>query len=158
VWPFRNIRKWKRANFDPPPDAAQQMRRKEVEKITDHDLQKPIQQFLCDVHEEANRPPCEKSTNQQLTYAEDRILDAIDKLSCENKRMVALQTVTAFSSARMTKWIIALTLMLVLLTIFLVVDTVYKYVSSDTPGQSTQEQKIRDTLNKNAERSNAKQS
>lgn len=124
MWPFRNIVNWKRVDFDPPLDKDKQIRRNKAKEDADHDLRKPVQQFLCDVHEEANRPPCEKSTNKQLTYAEDRILDAIDKLSCENKRIVALQTVTAHASARTANWIKWLTFVLVILTLFLVAQNV----------------------------------
>jgi len=134
MWPFKNIRNWKRLDFDPPLDIDKQIRRNKAKEDSDHDLQKPLQQFLCDVHEEANRPPCEKSNNTQLTYADDRILDAIDKLSCENKRMVALQTVTAYETSRMTKWMIFLTVIIIVLTFFLCIDVIGKHFSYDCTG------------------------
>jgi hypothetical protein len=108
------------------------------------------------VHEEADRPPCEKSNNPQLTYADDRILDAIDKLSCENKRLVALQTVTAYQTARTARWIMILTFVLVILTFLLVAD-----VSFDASGfhwrKSTREQEFNSTTNSNINEKTHKQ-
>lgn len=126
---FKNIRKWGRKDFDPPLSTEKESFRKLAELEADHDLQKPIQQFLCDVHEEAHRPPCEKSNNEHLTYADDRILDAIDKISCQNKRIVALQTKTAYEATKTTNWMILMTIVIAFLTFILTIDTLIKYFS-----------------------------
>ncbi len=131
---FKKIRNWERKDFDPPLNTTQQEDRKLAEKEADHDLQKPIQQFLCDVHEESNRPPCKKSDNPQLTYADDRILDAIDKISCQNKRIVALQTVTAYETSKAANWMMLMTFAILILTAVLVIDISPKYISYDDNG------------------------
>ena len=41
--------KWKRINFDPPPH---DIVRVVAEHETNNDVRKPIQQLICDVHEE----------------------------------------------------------------------------------------------------------
>lgn len=159
MWLSKSIRNWKRKDFDPPLNNATQIRRNKAEKEADHDLQKPVQQFLCDVHEEADRPPCEKSANAQLTYAEDRILDAIDKLSCENKRMVALQTVTAFATNKTAQLLTRLTVILVVLTFLLIaLEFLHRPYTSFYPSglhwKTTREQKVKeahDTNNKTGE-------
>lgn len=148
MWPFKKIRKWKRVDFDPPPNEQAQAHRNKAEEDADHDLQKPVQQFLCDVHEEANRPPCEKSKNQRLTYAEDRILDAIDKLSCENKRMVALQTVTAYAANRTAWCLIFLTIILVILTFFLI-RPYFSFNSSELLSETRKGNEITNQIVKN---------
>ena len=95
--PFKSITNWERKDFDvlKPEDAAN---RKLAETATLHDLQKPIQQLLCDAHEEAQR----------------------GSTAGTQKRMVALLTVTAYEASLINWWIKALTFVIAIGTVALV--------------------------------------
>ena len=95
--PFKSITEWKRNSFDiPKPEDAEN--RKLAETATLHDLQKPIQQLLCDAHEEAQR----------------------GSIVGVNKRMVALLTVTAHEQKLTNFWLIVLTVIIALGTVILI--------------------------------------
>jgi hypothetical protein len=93
--PLQKITNWKRNDFSPNENPE---RRKEAELETLHDLQKPIQQLLCDTHEEALG-----GTQTGAT-----------------KRMVALLAVTAYEQRRTNFWLIVLTVALVVGTFVLI--------------------------------------
>jgi hypothetical protein len=92
---------WKRKDFPPyPPDWPH---RKKAEEETSRDLQKPIEQLLCDVHEELltpNRGPSETSLHA-------------------NKRMVALIARAAIENRRSSAMMLVLTIVIAILTGFL---------------------------------------
>lgn len=87
--------KWKRINFDSPKN------REESEKETNQDIQKPIQQLICDVHEEAN------NKNREF----------LDNLMHENKRMTSMLGRVYLSNERSSTIMLILTLILLLFTI-----------------------------------------
>jgi hypothetical protein len=94
--PLKKITTWQRRNFaeDNPDPAVRQA----AELETLHDLQKPIQQLLCDAHEEAIA-----GTQAGVT-----------------KRMVALLAVTAYEQKITNFWLLALTIVIVIGTFALV--------------------------------------
>lgn len=92
--------KWKRKDFGdshgvPPvrPDA---------EKETNQDLQKPIQQIMCDVHEHAKMPG-----------------NSVDKMPWMIMRMVSMMGRVALEHERVGKRLIVLTWVLIALTVVL---------------------------------------
>jgi len=96
--PFKRITDWKRTDFSPTPQGEELRKRQTAEVETLHDLQKPIQQLLCDAHEEA------------LTGS----------IVGVNKRMVALLAVTAYETRLTNWWLKALTVVIAIGTILLV--------------------------------------
>lgn len=120
--PFRNIRNWKRKDWDAPKTDDEIKRRKHAEEEADHDLQKDVQQFLADVHEEVDHPLPDKPY-ENMTLAESRIFASLLKLAGVHKRTAALHTVTAHEAAVTSWWLKCLTWALAFLTILLVVLT-----------------------------------
>jgi uncharacterized membrane protein YdfJ with MMPL/SSD domain len=102
--PFKHITNWERKNFDTPkPENAEN--RKKAEEETLHDLQKEIQQLLCDAHEEAQR----------------------GSIVGVNKRMVALLTVTAFETRITNWWLKVLTIVITIGTVILVIRKIFPH-------------------------------
>jgi len=108
---FENIRNWKRRDF--PTIDGNWMKRKVAEEETDRDLQKPVQQLLCDAHEEALDPI--DPSNLPLATAQ-----LMKNLVGVNKRMTSLMVVSAYENTKMTRWVIALTWVIVLQTCILI--------------------------------------
>ena len=121
--PFRGIRHWKRKDWDAPKTGDAAARRQHAEAETDHDLQIAVQQFLSDVHEEADHPWPERPYDEHMTVAESRIVASLRKLAGIHKRTTALLTVNAYESSVTSRWVILLTVVLSILTIILIFDT-----------------------------------
>jgi hypothetical protein len=122
--PFQNIRKWTRKEFTPPPTGADLERRKLAEIETDRDLQKPVQQLLCDVHDESLAGiPDNAPTDVKIVFQLQRLTGA-------QKRMVSLQAVSAFQSSRTNSLVFWLTLIIVLQTCLLLWLTFFPRQSS----------------------------
>jgi len=102
---------WERINLDPPeqppPTKEQQNIRKLAEAETNRDLKKPIQQLLCDVHEEVHQT--DRSVEENIIHA--------------NKRMVSMMARVALSNERYSGILLKLTWVLVFLTIILAIMT-----------------------------------
>src|ERR1017187_6932798 len=107
--PFAKITSWKRKDFTPPPSTEAEIKKRfEAETETSHDLEKDIQQLLCDAHEEFRNP------NQS-----DRLLGI-------NKRMVALLAITAYEARRTNLRMTFLTIIILVLTGLLVFKEFYR--------------------------------
>ena len=118
--PFRSICKWKRKDFAEDPDQTKGLRHlAEVE--TDRDLQKPVQQLLCDVHEESLNPlpPIAPGETEQHWNERLAVLQ-LQRLVGAQKRMVSLQTVSTFQTGRTNALIFWLTLVVVAQTSVLI--------------------------------------
>ena len=89
---------WKRIHFDKDFD---KVKRQEAEGETNQDIQKPIQQILCDVHEEAN---------------ENR--DPVENLMHQNKRLTSMMARVSLSNERHSMVILFLTFVIIALTIY----------------------------------------
>ena len=76
-------------------------RRKEAERQTNNDLRKPIQQLICDVHEEAITP--DRPVAESLIHA--------------TKRMVSMMGRVALAHERSSRILIGLTAVLTVLTL-----------------------------------------
>ncbi len=91
---------WKRLTFDESilNNLSDDRRRAEIE--TDRDLIKPIQQLVCDVHEETHNPNRTEAQN----------------IASANKRIVSLMARVALSNDRLNKKIYSLTLAMTIMT------------------------------------------
>lgn len=107
MWPFKDIKDWDRVDFDGTLSDVRRKLREECETRTRHDLQKPVQQFICDVHEEADRETPEEPW-PNLTYGETRTLYALDSLARQNKRLTALLAVSAYQTGVTNKVLVTL--------------------------------------------------
>lgn len=110
---MKDFTSWERINLDPPGQAPlseeQQGIRKLAEDETNRDLTKPIQQLLCDVHEEVHQT--HRSVEQNLLHA--------------NKRMVSMMARVALSNEHYSGVLRKLTWVLVFLTFILAVLTIF---------------------------------
>ena len=121
--PFQSIRKWTRTNFSDPDQTKGLKYLAEVE--TDRDLQKPVQQLLCDVHEESLNPLPPKAPGETDEHWNQRLVVLqLQRLIGAQKRMVSLQTVSAFQTSRTNALVFWLTLVIVFQTFFLIWLTV----------------------------------
>ncbi len=104
--------KWKRLDLEAPGEVSlsksDPARRKEAERQTNNDVRKPIQQLICDVHEEASTP--NRPVQENLLYA--------------TRRMVSMMGRVALAHERSTKILIWLTAVLGVLTLAIVALTV----------------------------------
>jgi len=99
-------RKWTRKEYDESKlDGLTRRERSELE--TDRDLDKPLEQLVCDVHEETHDP---------RRTAEENIAGG-------QKRMVSMMARVAKSNARATRWMIVLTAVIVAMTLTLILLT-----------------------------------
>ena len=118
--PFRDIRDWTRVPFT--EDLGSPVRQLAVLE-TDHDLQKDVQNLLCDVHEEAMDP----SINWKVMTPPERQLHlALQKLMGINKRLASLLTVSALETARVHAMVMWLTFVIIVQTIVVIIVTVVK--------------------------------
>ena len=85
--------KWKRKNYDSSDYDTLKLREKS-EKETNKDLDKSIEQLVCDVHEETNNPE----------------RDAIQNIAHAQKRMVSMMARVAISNNKLSKWILLLSI------------------------------------------------
>lgn len=106
--PFQNIRNWTRKDFD-EADEEKKARRERARIETDRDLQKPIQQLLCDVHEESLASVPATSEGAAIAFQLQRLIGA-------QKIMVSLQTVSTFQTGRTNALVAWLTVVLMLQT------------------------------------------
>src|SRR4051794_30439181 len=111
--PFRDIRDWTRVPFK--EDLGSPVR--ELAALeTDHDLQKDVQNLLCDVHEEALLPTITKEEWEQMGGPERRLQLALQKLMGTNKRLASLLTVSALETERLNSLLLWLTAVIILQT------------------------------------------
>lgn len=97
---------WTRMIFDEKVlEGRSNRERAEIE--TDRDLIKPIQQLVCDVHEETHDP---NKTEMQ-------------NIACANKRMVSLMARIAMSNDRLSNKIYWLTFFMTIMTLAICIMT-----------------------------------
>lgn len=92
---------------------------------TDHDLQKEVQNLLCDVHEEALHPVISKEEWQQMDGVERRLQLALQKLMGTNKRLASLLAVSALETARLNSLLLWLTVFIILQTFAVIGLTIF---------------------------------
>jgi hypothetical protein len=120
--PFRDVRDWTRVQF--AEDRGSPVRPLAVLE-TDHDLQKEVQNLLCDVHEEALDPIITNDQWQQMPLPEQRLQLALQKLMGVNKRLASLLTVSALETARVNSLLLWLTGVIILQTFLVIALTIY---------------------------------
>jgi len=136
--PFSSIRKWTRKDF-PDADLSRGVRcLAEVE--TDRDLQKPIQQLLCDVHEESLCPLPERAAGETDEHWNLRLaVLQLQRIIGAQKRMVSLQMVSAFQSSRTNALVMWLTVIIVLQTCILTWVAFFPRSGNQVRDQTTQQ-------------------
>lgn len=95
-------RKWKRKDYD-ESKLKNLSPRESCELETDRDLDKPIEQLVCDVHEETNKQP--RQLPENIAHAQ--------------KRMVSMMARIAKSNEKLTKGIFWLTGAIVIMTLIM---------------------------------------
>jgi hypothetical protein len=104
--------KWERVNLESPSQRSltetDAPRRRQCEEETNRDLRKPIQQLICDVHEEASDPSRPLELSQLLA----------------TRRMVSMMGRVALEHERSSTVLLRLTWVLVVLTVAIVFLTV----------------------------------
>ena len=75
--------KWKRKNYDISDYSALSLREKS-EKETNIDIDKSIEQLVCDVHEETNNP--EREAIQNIAHAQKRMVSMMARVAISNNR------------------------------------------------------------------------
>ena len=108
--------KWTRKLYDEAPLKAldykkEEDRRNGCQIETNRDLKKPIEQLVCDVHEETHNPNRTELAN----------------LAGAQKRMVSMMARVALEHERSSNWLVRLTVVLGVLTIALVAWTFLLY-------------------------------
>ena len=98
---------WTRIEFESDLSQEARERRANAEKETNRDLQKPIQQLICDVHEGAQDP--NGTPDDRLLYMSTRMVSMMGRVALEHER-----------TSRRLVW---LTWVLVFLTILLGIGT-----------------------------------
>jgi hypothetical protein len=119
---MKNWTKWKRLDLEAPGEPSlsqtEPARRKEAERQTNNDLKKPIQQLICDIHEEV-------STRRNL---EENLNTAIN-LNHAIKRMVSMMGRVALGHEYTSKVLVRFTIVLTVLTaaiVFLTLVLIFK--------------------------------
>ena len=110
---MKDFTSWERINLDLPGQAPLTTEQKNIRELaeaeTNRDLKKPIQQLLCDVHEEVHQT--HRSVEENIIHA--------------NKRMVSMMARVALSNERYSGVLLKLSWVLVVLTIVLAVMTFF---------------------------------
>lgn len=117
---MRDHTKWGRLNLEAPGQASlsetNPQQRKQAEEETNKDLRKPIQQLICDVHEEVdpNRRP------------EENLLLAIRRISSMVGKASLVQEDTGNDLVGFTRRIVILTWIIAVLTLFTIISTIIR--------------------------------
>lgn len=134
----KGIRKWTRKDFSPPPTGPGVEWRKIAELEIDQDLQKPVQQLVCDVHEQCINPLPQKAEGETVEqWNSERTVLQLERLVGAQKRMVSLMGRVAWEHERSSNWLVRLTWILVAMTGVLIWLTVViiKAEKKDAPHQ-----------------------
>jgi len=106
--------KWERMNLESSSEESLSKsdpeRRKKMERDTNNDLRKPIQQLICDVHEEISSP---RSIEENLNHAVKRMVSMMGRVALAHERNSNILT-------RLTWVLVILTIILVILTVAMV--------------------------------------
>src|SRR6266850_8357997 len=110
--------KWRRKNFD--PSKVRNLNRETFEIEVARDLAKPLEQLVCDVHEESH----------------DNNRTELRNIAGAQKRMVSMMARVAKTNDRAANWMLLLTLVIVVLTAVIFWLTYLMYQQSKTPSHS----------------------
>ena len=104
-------RTWKRLSFD-ESTLANLSDREKAEIETERDLVKPVEQLLCDVHEETHNP--NRSAQENFASAQKRMVSLMARVAISNERSVKIMTCLTWAIAIMTLAIVVLTIVLLI--------------------------------------------
>ncbi len=114
---FKNIREWTRKDFTPPPTGPGAEIRKKAELETDRDLQKPVQQLVCDVHGECLCPLPERAQEETEEHWNQRLIVLqMQRFIGAQKRMVSMMGRVAWEHERTSRLLVWLTGVLIVMT------------------------------------------
>jgi hypothetical protein len=109
---MRDYNKWTRLNMESPGQQSltqtDPARRQRCEDETNKDLRKPIQQLICDVHEEASDPS--RPLEQSHLLATRRMVSMMGRVALEHER-------TSAALVRLTWVLVVFTVAIVVLTV-----------------------------------------
>jgi len=97
---------WIRRNFD-EEKLKDLSDRERAEIETNRDLVKPIQQLVCDVHEETHNP--DRTELQNIASAQKRMVSMMARLAISNDRLTSRMLYLTWAIAIMTLAILLLT-------------------------------------------------
>jgi hypothetical protein len=118
--------KWERKEF--PAITPQTPTRDIATEETNRDLQKSIQQLICDVHEESLNPIPPQAEGESVEQWNQRLtVLQLQRMIGAQKRMVSMMGRVALEHERTGRLLINLTWWIVILTIVVVVFTVLLY-------------------------------
>lgn len=136
---FKKITDWPHVDWDDWSSLSEKHRnrlkklRDDATTATKHDLQKPVQHLLRDVHESLLYPwphPSKEEADraddgirgpyEDMPIQYHRLIVELGRLQGAQKATAALLAITAFEGKRASWWIIALTWMIAFLTLALV--------------------------------------
>jgi len=103
-------RTWKRLSFD-ESILANLTPRERAEVETERDLAKPVQQLLCDVHEETHNS--NRSAEENIASAQKRMVSLMARVAMSSDRSAKIMTCLTWAIAIMTLAIVILTIVLV---------------------------------------------
>jgi hypothetical protein len=111
----KDFTKWNRLDLEAPGDQSlsetDPARRKDAERQTYNDLRKPIQQLICDVHEEASTP--NRSVEGSLLHATKRMVSMMGRVALAHERSTNILIWLTVVIAVLTCVLLALTIVLV---------------------------------------------
>jgi len=102
---------WKRKSFD-ESILSSLSNRERAEVETNRDLSKPIEQLLCDVHEETHNP--NRSPEENIASAQKRMVSLMARVAISSDKSATIMTCLTYA-------IVAMTFVLVVLTIVLAI-------------------------------------
>lgn len=118
---FKDIRKWTRKDFTAHSISPDTDWRKISETETDRDLQKPVQQLICDVHEECLCPLPDKTQGETDEHWNQRLaVLQLQRLIGAQRRMVSMMGRVALEHERSSRLLVWLTVVLVVMTAVLI--------------------------------------
>lgn len=115
-------RHWKRKNYDEEKLKALSPR-EQAELETDRDLDKSIEQLMCDVHEELHAP----------------YRSGIENIASAQKRMVSMMGRVALSNALVVRQMLWLTWIIAIMTVVILLFTVLMWKQNRSPNDRLDE-------------------
>jgi hypothetical protein len=123
---LKDYTKWTRTNLELPGQPSvsdtDPARRKEAERQTNNDLQKPIQQLICDVHEESGTPTM--AMDQRLVQSHKRMVSMLGRVALEHEDVGKEVVQLTRTLVVLTRWLVGFTVCLAILTIVLIIEGV----------------------------------
>lgn len=105
--------KWKRLNFDTTRNycfESPEDRRQLAERETNRDLKKPLEQLVCDVHEESDDP--NRTSMENLIGAQKRMVSMMARVAKSNDNLAWQMWALTWAITIMTAVILVFTILM----------------------------------------------